>query len=185
MYGATSIWFSQTRIIFVTVPQIRFKLPEGDDRNWGRRKHVCASELKRNTQSRTKNQQPAINRDQTRSASKKNSYTGIDRILTSLHDLPEELELCGDKTGQLKIPVCHRGFPRVKSPALWMENVCPTEWFLSCECLVISSIPGPLQHPRNEIELLINRPSRGTMSVITQTVAHSRKIGRKKKEKIL
>lgn len=95
-------------------------------RSRAKRQETCASELNGNTQSQPKGQQPAApNVDQTGSTPVKKTNAEPGKIPSRWLDLPKDPKLCGPTTGLAQIPVCHPGYPKVESYALWLQNIRP------------------------------------------------------------
>lgn len=135
---------------FCASPSNQIQIPRR--RRSRREETMCASELNGNTQSRPKDQQPVVpNAGQTGSTPEKKTNAEPGKIPSRWLDLPKDSTLCGSSTGLAQIPVCHPGFPRVESYALWLENIRPCKQLLSRECSVIFPIPSQAQHPMNEI----------------------------------
>lgn len=90
-----------------------------------REESMCASELDGNAHAphTPKGQQVAPNGDQTGSTPKKETNADPLKIPSAWLDLPKNPELCDAVTGLAQISVCHPGFPRVESYALWLENI--------------------------------------------------------------
>lgn len=110
---------------FCASPSNQIQTPRRRRSRLKREETMCASELSGNTKSTPNGQQAAPNRDRTGSTPKLEMNADPLKIPSRWLDLPKDPKTCGDDTGLAKLPVCHPGFPRVESPAWWLENIRP------------------------------------------------------------
>lgn len=85
--------------------------------------YLCPSDLNGNAQP----PQAVRNGDQTGSTPKKETNADPLKVPSAWLDLPKNPQLCGAATGLAQFSVCHSGFPRVESYALWLENIRPSK----------------------------------------------------------
>lgn len=85
--------------------------------------YLCPSDLNGNAQP----PQAVPNGDQTGSTPKKETNADPLKVPSAWLELPKNPQLCGAATGLAQFSVCHSGFPRVESYALWLENIRPSK----------------------------------------------------------
>ena len=118
---------------FCPSPSNQIQTPRRGRRRRSRLKReetMCASELNGNTKSIPNGQQPAPNGERSGSTPKLETDAEPLKIPSRWLDLPKDPKICGLDIGLAKLPVCHPGFPRVESPAWWLENIRPCKYIL-------------------------------------------------------